>query len=274
MAALFEAVDDGCIYFDSAGKSALPKIVEEVGVHALQLKSRPWRGLDHTASDEIREKFASLIKASVNRICICPSTAYAMSLLVSNLIAQKGILTNESKILLLQDEMASAVYPWQHACAVTGAQLVVIDFVAGKSLSDVVDAAITQHFVVNTSGAVSVLAVPCVHWCDGSLLDLTRVNRCLDMCSPRPLLVLDVTQSLGALPLDVTTARPAFMAASVHKWLLSPYGMSLVYVGPQLLKQRDEDDDAGDDAGDDDYDEEDDNNDDATSNDDDDDASD
>lgn len=43
-------------------------------------------------------------------------------------------------------------------------------------------------------------------------------------------LVVDATQYLGAGgDLNVTKIKPAFVACSVHKWLLCPYGASLLY---------------------------------------------
>jgi len=43
-------------------------------------------------------------------------------------------------------------------------------------------------------------------------------------------LVVDATQAAGVMPLDVRRIRPDFLCASVHKWLLGPYGCSAVYV--------------------------------------------
>lgn len=36
------------------------------------------------------------------------------------------------------------------------------------------------------------------------------------------------------LDLDVSALQPAAVACSVHKWLLGPYGVSLLYLSPQL----------------------------------------
>jgi hypothetical protein len=47
-------------------------------------------------------------------------------------------------------------------------------------------------------------------------------------------LAIDATQAAGVISIDVAVLRPAFVACSVHKWLLGPYGVSLLYVGPSL----------------------------------------
>ena len=46
-------------------------------------------------------------------------------------------------------------------------------------------------------------------------------------------LVVDATQSLGALPLDLAAVRPDFLVCAGYKWLLGPYSLGYLYVAPQ-----------------------------------------
>ena len=46
-------------------------------------------------------------------------------------------------------------------------------------------------------------------------------------------LVLDLTQSLGALPFSVRDVQPDFAVAACYKWLLGPYSVGLLYVAPK-----------------------------------------
>lgn len=48
-----------------------------------------------------------------------------------------------------------------------------------------------------------------------------------------PYLIIDGTQTVGAQPIDVQALQPDMLAASVHKWMLSPYGCSLLYLHPK-----------------------------------------
>jgi nucleoside-diphosphate-sugar epimerase len=45
--------------------------------------------------------------------------------------------------------------------------------------------------------------------------------------------LLDGTQSIGIEPFDVQQIQPDLVTCSVHKWLLSPYGTSLLYLHPR-----------------------------------------
>ena len=78
---------------------------------------------------------------------------------------------------------------------------------------------------------VRVVSVPNVHWMDGALIDLTRVGRRAREAGA--LLVVDASQSLGAMPLDVSALRPDYLVAAGYKWLLGPLSITYLFVGEQ-----------------------------------------
>jgi selenocysteine lyase/cysteine desulfurase len=45
------------------------------------------------------------------------------------------------------------------------------------------------------------------------------------------LYAIDASQSLGAMPMDLGEVKPDFLVAVGYKWMLSPYGFALMYVG-------------------------------------------
>ena len=78
---------------------------------------------------------------------------------------------------------------------------------------------------------VTVVSVPNVHWTDGALIDLEVVSARTKTVGAR--LVIDGSQSIGAMPLDVTTLRPDFVMSVGYKWLLGPLGVSYLYVAEE-----------------------------------------
>jgi len=108
---------DGCIYLDTAGRSALPTRVERAGLEALPRKATPWRGLgDDGVADDVRTLFAELIHApSSDCVAFAPATSTALSVAAANAV-RTGVLGPGKAVLLLDNEMGSAVYPWQDAC--------------------------------------------------------------------------------------------------------------------------------------------------------------
>jgi selenocysteine lyase/cysteine desulfurase len=77
---------------------------------------------------------------------------------------------------------------------------------------------------------VAIAALPHCHWIDGGLLDLAAIGvRCREVGSA---LVVDATQSLGALPLGLAAVRPDYVVCPGYKWLLGPYSLGYLYVAP------------------------------------------
>ena len=189
------------IYFDTAGRSILPKAVYEVGQKALAQKLTPWLGVgseDDPAA--VRTLFATLIGAeSDSDVAMVPSTAFAMSLAAQNM-TRTGALRGGSTVLVMANEMGSVVYPWQEACRAVGASFkVILDPQPPLSWSDAVIAALVDD------QSIAVIALPPVHWCDGSIVDLVAISKHLERMpeDDRPLLVVDGTQSIGALPFNL-----------------------------------------------------------------------
>jgi selenocysteine lyase/cysteine desulfurase len=75
------------------------------------------------------------------------------------------------------------------------------------------------------------VSVPNVHWTDGAFLDLAAISERSHELGAR--LVIDGSQSIGALPFDVAALRPDFVTSVGYKWLLGPLGVSYLYVAPE-----------------------------------------
>eukprot|EP01039_Chlorochromonas_danica_P003813 gene3813-4163_t len=228
------------IYLDNASRTPLPRSVEAIGIHSLHCKGMPW--LEKLPGDDddveaVRQLFADLIHAnSKDNITYAPSTAFALTLAAHNIV-KTGKLRQGQKVLLLEMEMSSAVYPWQYACKEVGASIKIVPTPDWQRKDASWKENILQALWEEEEGVVAVLALPQVHWCDGSLIDLQAISLDLERIeiTKRPLLIVDATQSVGAMSCDITTFSPAFLACSVHKWLLGPYGLSLIYVNPSLV---------------------------------------
>ena len=80
--------------------------------------------------------------------------------------------------------------------------------------------------------AVAVAAVPNVHWTNGALVDLPLVAEAVHGVGAH--LVIDASQSLGAMPLDIQALRPDAVVSVGYKWLLGPYSLGYMYVDPSL----------------------------------------
>src|SRR5829696_8582886 len=126
-------------------------------------------------------------------------------------------------IVVPQEEYPSAVYTWRTCARDTGARIVTVRRAAGQGWADAVVAAVDR--------GTAVVSVPQVHWTDGALVDLDAVaDRCRQVGAH---LVIDASQSLGAMPLDVTTLKPDAVVSVGYKWLLGPVGRAYLWLAEQ-----------------------------------------
>jgi selenocysteine lyase/cysteine desulfurase len=215
---LFEMPEE-IVYLNCAYMSPQLRRVREVGERAVSRKSRPWEITpDHFFEDveEVRALFARLVGGDVEGVAIVPSVSYGVSVAAANVPVREG-----EKIIILEDQFPSNVYPWRELASREGARLATVprpeDFDWTRALVEEIDA------------DTAVVTAPNCHWTDGSLVDLARVGESVREAGAS--LVVDGIQSLGALPFNVSEVRPDFLIAGSYKWLLGPYGVGFMYVG-------------------------------------------
>jgi len=213
---LFE-IPEEVAYLNCAYMSPQLRSARVVGERAVARKSRPW---EITSSDffedaeQSRALFARLVGGEPDGVALVPSVSYGIGVAAANVPVREG-----ERILILEDQFPSNVYPWRELAKRTGARLVSVprpdDYDWTSVVLDLLDE------------GTAVVAVPNCHWTDGSLLDLGRVGESARRVGAA--LVVDGIQSLGAHPFDVREVRPDFLVASAYKWLLGPYGIGFVY---------------------------------------------
>jgi len=213
-------------YLNCAYMSPLLREVREVGQRALARKAEPWTitppDFFRDAADA-RTLFAALIGGASSDIAIVPSVSYGMAVATANLPLGPG-----QKVLLLSEGFPSVVYPWRERAREVGAEIVMIPRPADDDWTAAVLAAIDER--------TAVAALPVCHWTDGGLLDLRTVSARLREVGAA--LVVDATQSLGAMPFDLHRVRPDFLVAAAYKWLLGPYSLGFLYVAPRWQSGR------------------------------------
>jgi selenocysteine lyase/cysteine desulfurase len=218
--ALFDIPDD-VAWLNCAYMSPLMKPAIAAGEAGMRGKAQPWTiaAADFfPGPEEARRLFARIVNAAPDEIAVVPSVSYGMAAAARNLPAPAG-----SRILLLDEQFPSNVYVWRERAAETGARIETIPRPADDDWTGAILAAIGPD--------VSVAALPNIHWTDGGLIDLERVGAALRQVGAA--LALDITQSGGALPIDVRRVQPDFLACASYKWLLGPYSLGFLYIDPK-----------------------------------------
>lgn len=223
--ALFD-IEEGTAYLDCAKMSPLSRMAIEAGRLGLERKAHPWNvRAEHffDESEEVRGLFARLIGAEADDVAIVPSVSYAMATVMGNVPVAAG-----QKIVTLADDFPSGILASRALAQRAEARVVTVERPEAGSWSTAILEAIDRD--------TALVVAPHTHWVCGTLIDLEAIGR---RCrSVGAALVLDTTQSTGALPLDLAAVDPDYLVATSYKWLMGPYSLGFLYVAPRHQQGR------------------------------------
>jgi selenocysteine lyase/cysteine desulfurase len=214
---LFE-VPEGIAYFNTASLAPQLRSVRAAGEAALERRAVPWTITSadwFTDVERLRGLFARLIGADADGVALIPASSYGMAVAAANLEAGPG-----RRVVVLDEEYPSGIYTWRAYVRRTGAELHTVRREDGQSWRDAILASLDER--------TAIVSVPNVHWTNGELIDLGPVcERARELGAA---VVLDLSQSLGAMPVDVSELRPDFLISVGYKWLLGPLSVAYLYV--------------------------------------------
>jgi len=214
-------------YLNCAYMAPMSRAVEQAGIDGIRAKRAPAEIQPSDffeTGEEIRSVFSRLIDAGApERIAIIPAASYGVATAAKNIPVSRG-----QRIVTVQEQFPSNVYTWQAVAASAGAELIAVAPGDGEGRG----ARWNQHLLESISRRTAIVAVPHVHWADGTRFDLEQIgSRCRDVGAA---LIVDGTQSVGALPIDFRAIRPDVLICAGYKWLLGPYSIGLAYYGPRF----------------------------------------
>jgi selenocysteine lyase/cysteine desulfurase len=208
-------------YFDCAKMSPLLNAAAETGRQGLMRKARPWEisAADFfDEADRVRALFARLIGAGADDVAIIPAVSYGLATILQNVPVAAG-----QSIVTLAEDFPSVVYACRALAHEAEARLVSVERPEEGDWTPAILEAI--------DGGTALVCIPVLHWVCGGLIDVEAVaRRCRSVGAQ---LVLDTTQSTGALPIDVAAIDPDYLVATSYKWLLGPYSLGFLYAAPR-----------------------------------------
>ena len=132
----------------------------------------------------------------------------------------------KNKILILKDQFPSNVYPWMELVRNNMGIIEKIDSCNEKS--------ITEKLIDRINEQVIAVAIPNIRWTDGYVLDLERISIACKNYDVK--LILDLTQSAGAMEIDLGKIKPDFAIIANYKWMLGPYSTGFMYVSDNFIE--------------------------------------
>jgi selenocysteine lyase/cysteine desulfurase len=224
---LFDIPDD-VAHFNCASNSPQLNAARERLLAGARAKSHPWNRAPKDFFDDaetIRRLAAEIFGGDIEGYAVVPAASYGLSTAARAIEPQ---LQAGDEILVIAEEFPSNVLPWKRTAKETGATLVTVP------TPDDVDW--TQAILYRIGARTKVVSVSPCHWTNGVAIDLRLIGKACRAAGS--ILVVDATQTLGAMPLPLTEIAPDFLVAAGYKWLLCPYGFGLLYVSERFRGAR------------------------------------
>ena len=223
---LFNLSDD-IHYLNCAYKAPLLKAAEEGVIQVLQLERSPIHFTTDYFFDDavlVKQLFGKLINCNSNQVAIIPSTSYGFASVLNNIPYKQG-----QHVLTVENEFPSDYYAIQRWCTTHSAQLKIIKPDVGLSR-------IGENWNTKLINAINedtaIVNISSVHWMTGLKFDLEAIgNKCKSVGAK---FIVDGTQSVGALPIDVVKFKIDALICASYKWLFGPYSLGLMYISKEF----------------------------------------
>ncbi|MFN2453052.1 MAG: aminotransferase class V-fold PLP-dependent enzyme [Pyrinomonadaceae bacterium] len=164
--------------------------------------------------ERARHSLARLINAEPEEIAFTTNTSSGMNLIVD-------ALEKSGEVVSCDLEFPVTTLPWLHR----GIPVYQIETANGEVHAADISEAMTSE--------TAIISLSHVQYSNGFRADLEEIGRNKGEC----VFVVNASQSIGVLPLDVKRMRIDALCATGHKWMLAGYGSGFVYISRALLER-------------------------------------
>jgi cysteine desulfurase / selenocysteine lyase len=180
------------------------------------------------AMEETRELYSKFIGAdSKDEIAFTHSTSEGMNI-IAHILSDKGIVISNEL------EFPSTNLPWINKNS-NNIKFLKSDYEGKIPILDI--AKMIDKFHGKRGKQVKTILTSHVQFSNGFRQDLEELGKLTQRKDLH--LVVNATQSLGAMSLDVKNFNIDFMASNGHKWMLSSFGIGTIYIKRKYLRDKD-----------------------------------
>lgn len=220
-------IDPEVHYLNCAYKAPLLKSSEKAALSALIKERSPEKLKPEDFFENaklIKSEFSKLLSTSSKNVAIIPSTSYGLASVFKNINIDSG-----KHAYCIENEFPSdylALHKW---CNTHNAELRTISLDKGIEAQN---QNLNQRIIENLNEDTALLVMSSVHWMNGEKFDLRAIGqRCNELDI---LFIVDGTQSVGAMPIDVEECQIDALICAAYKWLMGPYSTGLAYFHPKF----------------------------------------
>ena len=214
------------VYLNCAYHGPFPRATVARIHQAIELKINPARMESHHFFDNtksVRNRLAQLVNANPSDIALTNSATQGIGMVAAGLDFKSG-----DEVVIASNNFPSNLFTWLHLRRF-GVRAKVLKPLDGYLRVEDVAAALTPR--------TRILALDWVSYLTGVRIDLAALGELAHQHGS--LFVVDGTQGVGALELDVQALPIDVIAVGAYKWLLGPYSTGFAYLSPQVRDRLD-----------------------------------
>lgn len=225
-------LDTGVIYLDNAATTPTPEpVVEAMLGYYHEYSANIGRGLHRSAKrateafEASREKIAKTVGAKSEEIAYTKNATEALNLVARGLDLKRG-----DKVIATIFEHHSNLVPWQKLEEDRGIELEIVQ----ESSDCIVDPSAIEDAIDDSTRLVT---MPHVSNAFGTRQPVEEVGKIAE--DSDILFLVDASQVVGHMPIDVGELQCDFLASPGHKGLLGPPGTGILYIREELIDEID-----------------------------------
>ena len=179
---------------------------------------RRWLAVKESA----RQLLAGMLGARPEQVAFMRNTSDGLSTVANGLDWRAG-----DNLVTFRKEFPSNLYPWLHLRDTRGVEVRVAEERVGRIDVD--------ELIRMIDDRTRIVAISQVQYASGFRADLERIGRVARTYGA--LLVVDVIQALGVIPINVEAELVDVAAGAGHKWLLTPEGVGFLYLSDRARER-------------------------------------
>jgi cysteine desulfurase/selenocysteine lyase len=214
---------DDATYLNFAAHAVIPRVALNAVRASVAAKMRPHIVDDRSffsVAASLRQTLATLIGASPDEVALTSGAGAGLAAIAYALNWSAG-----DEVIIARGEFPVQYATWKPMEAREGVKVEIVVPQGQFIQADDLIAAMTPR--------TRVISASHVRFDDGSMLDVSSLGAACRRNGT--LLVLDVSQSCGAIPMTVRNLQADFIVCAGYKYLLSPWGTGFLWTRTQKL---------------------------------------
>ena len=207
-------------HFNTSSIGPSPRIVQETTIASIKYINK--YGIeDHKVVEKTRAKLAKFMNANPKVLAITRNATEGM-----NIVARRLKLHQGDEVIITSEEHIGGSAPWMALQNEIGIKVKVVDILGKEEkILKLIKSAISKRTKV-----ISISHITCT---TGTVLPVKEI---IEFCKKNQIhSVIDGTQALGQISLNLKSLQPNFFIASCHKWLFGPKGTGILYMNQDFL---------------------------------------